>query len=162
MPVTNCTARSTASTGSALIAKQEAQHHIQDYDALQGYTCNLVFFPMRANRLFPNVPLFFDLDNRFLNQKITAIELFDGTQLASYAGVDLPSSFVSGWIVLKDECNNTLAELPLSKLNRVTNGGKNAFFRKLPVDWGKSFLRLTDVTGLSNAGFLFNVWTTPN
>jgi hypothetical protein len=160
--ISGCRAQDQVSAGSQMMALQEAMHHVQDFDAMRGTEVTQVFFPMASGILFANVPLYFQRDNRLTGRKVTSMELVDGTQLATFGGVDMPSSFKNGWVVLRDNCDNLLAEFPMSKLNNVLNGGKNQFMRKLPVDWGKSFLFITDTTGLSSSGFLFNIWTVPN
>lgn len=159
MPITNCTARSNASAGSQMVAKLEAMGCIVDYDHIQGNNCTTVFYPLTAARQYPRVPLYFDVDSRIEGKKLTCMELVDGSQIASYSGVDMPSNFTAGWITLRDNCNNILVEFPISKINRALNGGKNVFFGNLPVDWGKSSIHLTSVSGLSSAGFLFRIWT---
>lgn len=154
-----CKPVSFYNSGSAMVKKLQAQHLICDFDSIQGHAFNTVFFPLTAPRLVANVPIYFTPDARLKNALFTCIELVDGSQLASYGGVDMPSSFKAGWIVLKDNCKNTIAEMPLSSLNRVLNGDKNRFFRKLPVDWSQSYIKLTSTAGLSSAGFLFRIWT---
>jgi hypothetical protein len=158
MGISGCRSRDQSSAGSAMMAHQEAMHHSQDYDAMRGHDFVQLFFPIDSTRNYANVPLYFVRDSRLYGKKLTAMEMVNNTQLASFGGKDMPSSYANGWIVLRDNCDNVLAELPLSRLNNVTNGGKNLFFRKLPVDWGKSYLHLTSTPGTS-IGFLFNIWT---
>lgn len=160
MPVQRCAPQVIASTGAALSYKMQAQHLATDFNTLQGHSVGLMFFPLTAGRQYSLQPLYLDKDQRFMGKLLTCMEMLDGSQLGgSYGGVDIPSSFANGWITFKDECDNLLAELPLSRLNFVMNGGKNLFFRKMPVDWGKSYITLTSTAGLSSSGLLFNVWT---
>jgi hypothetical protein len=154
-----CQPISFANSGSAMIKKLVAEHLICDFDTIQGHQFTTLFFPLTAARVVANVPIYLAPDARVKNQLFTCIELVDGSQLATYNGVDMPSSFTAGWLTLRDNCKNILAEMPLSSLNRVLNGDKNRFFRKLPVDWSQSFIKLTSTAGLSSAGFLFRIWT---
>jgi hypothetical protein len=108
------------------------------------------------------VPMYFDRDNRLTGRPVTCIELLDGSFMASFGGVDNPSSFNNAWVVLRDDCGDLLTEFPVSRANRVLNGGKNFFLKKLPVDWGKSYMIFQNVAGLSSSGFFFNIWTVPN
>lgn len=155
----NCSVNNTPSIVLPMLAQMDARHLSQDYDTMQGYAQGLWFFPMTAPRLFANVPQYFGPNAKFDNKAVTCIELIDGINCPHYGGVDMPQSFVNGWLNLVDNCGNLLLEVPMSSLNRVLNGDKPFYLRKMPVDWTKSFLRFTDVTGLASSGFLFNIWT---
>ena len=146
------------STGAVMMRKQVAGGFIQDYDSIQGNHFVQHFYQMRASRLYPNVPLYFDVDQRLEGKRVSCIELVDGTQMGTFAGVDIPSSFNQAWVTLCNNCGDVLAELPISRFNRVLNGGKNLFFRAMPVDWSKSYITFQNVGSLSSSGFLFNIW----
>jgi len=150
---------SNTSSGADYAEKMVARGLTNNYDTMQGDECTTLFYPITANRLYANVPIYFDKDKRLINKLLTCMELVDGSTLATYGGVDMPSSFKKAWVVLKDKCDNLLIEFPISKINRVLNGGKNVFFKTMPVDWSKSYIQLTDTSGLGSAGFLFRVWT---
>lgn len=154
-----CGPRITENTGLRLAADFAASRKSCMYDTLQGYKCTFEFWPITESRLFVGIPLYFDIDNRLKGKKLTCMEMVDGSQRNSFNGVDIPSNFVNGWITLKDNCNNTLAELPLSRINQALNGSKNLYFKGLPVDWSKSYIQLTSTAGLSSSGFIFNIWT---
>jgi hypothetical protein len=155
----SCGPRITSNTGLQLAAEFAASRKSCNYDTLQGYKCAFEFWPITAGRLFVGQPLYFDIDNRLKGRKLTCMEMVDGSQRSQFGGVDIPTNFVNGWITLKDDCNNTLAEFPLSRINQVLNGRKNLYFKSLPVDWAKSYIKLTSTAGLSSSGFIFNIWT---
>jgi hypothetical protein len=158
----SCGPRITENTGLRLATNFALSRKSCNYDTMQGYKCTFAFWPITASRLLVGIPLFFDIDNRLKGQRLTCLELMDGSFRNSFNGVDIPSNFVNGWITLKDNCNNTLAEFPMSRINQVLNGRKNFYFKSLPVDWSKSYIKLTSTAGLSSSGFLFNIWTVPN
>lgn len=159
MPIKACISRAYGSSGPAAINKLVAAGLVVDYDTNQGKNCVQYLLPLNGTRLLSKAPIYFDDFPSFQGKPLRSMELVDGSQMAVFGGVDIPSSLKVAWVVLKDDCNQTLAEFPISRLNRVLNGGKNLYFQNLPVDWRKSFVFITNTAGLSSSGLLFNIWT---
>lgn len=96
------------------------------------------------------------------NGTVKAIELMDETQIPiipSQPPTDhIASEFDQGYLVLVDQCNNEVARLPLTVLNKNQNGGKLCFFDLPNLQWNECYVVFPAAAGINqNNGLLFAV-----
>lgn len=94
--------------------------------------------------------------------RVKAIELMDETQIAYVPSVPLTdhisSKFKEGYLVLINDCDDEVARLPLSVLNKTQNGGKLCFFDCPNLKWSNCYVVFPNSAGISSAnGMLFAV-----
>ena len=101
----------------------------------------------------------FEIDNN----GIKAIEITGATRAVinptSPAATDpMQSKFVEGYLVIMDNCNNEIARIPLTLLNRTQNGGKLYFCNFQNIRWSACFVVFPAAAGISAANSIcFNV-----
>lgn len=106
-----------------------------------------------------NIPLTFGPDARIQGKTIKSIEIVSTAAMATNGGIDNTGAVAYGYLTIVEKCGpkqNIVSQIPLTALDRSTNGGKLFFCNFNTADFKNCYLSFTSGSLSTSNGMFFN------